>query len=78
MNTTQKFGKRVKIERIMRDWTMEYLAEKANLGTTTIASIERGTNSPTLDTIEKLAKALGFQLHELLIFDDVEKFTRDK
>ena len=78
MNTSQKFGKRIKIERIMRDWTMEYLAEKAELGTTTIASVERGITSPTLDTIEKLASAFGFKIYELLIFDDVEKFTRDK
>ncbi len=76
MNTSQKFGKRIKIERIMRDWTMEQLAEKAGLGTTTIASVEKGLGSPTLDTIEKLAIALDIKLHELLIFDDVEKFAR--
>ena len=76
MNTSQKFGKRIKIERIMRDWTMEQLAEKAGLGTTTIASVEKGNTSPTLETIEKLSIALEFKLHELLIFDDVEKFTR--
>ncbi|MFA7658498.1 MAG: helix-turn-helix transcriptional regulator [Candidatus Gastranaerophilaceae bacterium] len=76
MNTSQKFGKRIKIERIMHDWTMEQLAEKADLGTTTIASVEKGSTSPTLDTIEKLANALNFKIHELLIFDDIEKFTR--
>lgn len=76
MNTSQKFGKRIKIERIMRDWTMEQLAEKAGLGTTTIGQVENGSSSPTLDTIEKLANALGFKIHELLIFDDLEKFTR--
>lgn len=76
MNTSQKFGKRIKIERIMRDWTMEQLAEKAELGTTTIASVEKGLTSPTLDTIEKLAKALEVKLNELLIFDNVEKFVK--
>ncbi len=76
MNTSQKFGKKIKIERIMRDLTMEQLAEKANLGTTTIASVERGISSPTLETIEKLANALGFKMHELLIFDDIDKLTR--
>ena len=76
MNTSQKFGKRVKIERIMRDWTMEQLAEKAGLGTTTISQVENGSGSPTLDTIEKLANGLGLKVHELLIFDDLDKFTR--
>lgn len=76
MNTSQKFGKRIKIERIMRDWTMEKLAERSQLGTTTIANVESGAGSPTLETIEKLANALGFKIHELLIFDDLDKFTR--
>lgn len=76
MNTSQKFGKRIKIERIMRDWTMEQLAEKSDLGTTTIANIESGSTSPTLDTIEKLAKSLNFELYELLNFDNLDKFTK--
>lgn len=78
MNTAQKFGKRIKIERIMRDWTMDKLAEESDLGKTTIANIENGYSSPTLDTIEKLAKSFGFKIHELLIFDDLDKFTRKK
>lgn len=76
MNTSQKFGKRIKIERIMRDWTMEQLAEKARLGTTTIASVEKGISSPTLETIEKLAIAFDIKLNELLIFDEIDKFVR--
>ncbi|MDD3435590.1 MAG: helix-turn-helix transcriptional regulator [Candidatus Gastranaerophilales bacterium] len=78
MNTQQKFGKRIKIERIMRDWTIEKLAEEAGLGTSTIGQVENGSSSPTLDTIEKLAKALDFKIHELLIFDDLDKFARKK
>lgn len=76
MNTSQKFGKRIKIERILRDLTMEQLAEKSDLGTTTIANVESGSTSPTLETIEKLAKSLGFKLHELLNFDNLDKFTK--
>jgi transcriptional regulator with XRE-family HTH domain len=76
MNTSQKFGKRIKIERIMHDWTMEQLAERAGLGTTTIANVESGSSSPNLETIEKLAVSLGFKIHELLIFDDLDKFAR--
>lgn len=75
MNTSQKFGKKVKIERIMRDWTIMQLAEYADLGTTTISEIERGSVSPTLDSVGKLAKAFKIKLHELLIFDEIEKFN---
>jgi len=76
MNTSQKLGKRIKIERIMRDWTMEQLAEKSGLGTTTIANTENGYTSPTLDTIEKLSNGFGIKLTDLLNFDGLEKFNQ--
>ena len=34
-----------------------------------LSSLERGAKSPTLDTLEKLAQALGVSLSELLFFD---------
>jgi transcriptional regulator with XRE-family HTH domain len=67
-----KFGKRIKFERIKLDWSQEILAEKANISRSTITSVERNTSSPTLDVVEKLAKALGYEPHELLIFKDLE------
>jgi transcriptional regulator with XRE-family HTH domain len=67
-----KFGKRIKFERIKRDLTQEQLAEMAKIGRTTITNLERNTSSPTLDVVEKLAKALGYEPHELLIFKDLE------
>jgi len=67
-----KFGKRIKFERIKRDWSQEQLAEYAEIGRTTVASIERNVSSPTLDIVEKLAKALGYEPYKLLIFKDLE------
>ena len=67
-----KFGKRIKFERFKRDWTQEQLAEYADIGRTTVASIERNISSPTLDIVEKLAKALDYEPYELLIFKDLE------
>ncbi len=71
-NLTYKFGKRIKFERIKRDLSQEDLAELANTANTTISAIERGISSPTLDMVEKLAKALGYEPYELLIFKDLE------
>ncbi len=67
-----KFGKRIKFERIKRDWTQEQLADHANIGRTTVANLEKNNSSPTLDIVEKLARALGYEPYELLIFKDLE------
>lgn len=73
LNTlSKKFGIRVKFERIKRNWSQEKLAEEADIGRTTITNLERNTSSPTLDMVEKIAKALGYEPYELLIFKDLE------
>ena len=72
LSLSQKFGKRIKFERIKRDWTQEELAEKANIGRSSLTVLERNISSPTLDTVEKLANALGYEPYELLIFKDLE------
>jgi transcriptional regulator with XRE-family HTH domain len=69
---SKKFGIRVKFERIKRDWSQEQLAEKANVGRTTITNIERSLSSATLDIVEKIAKAFDYEPYELLIFKDLE------
>lgn len=45
---------------------MAELAKRADLYPRTIRNVERGTHKPTLDTIEKLADALGVPVHSLL------------
>ena len=69
---SKKFGIRIKFERIKRNWSQEQLADEAEIGRTTITNIERNFSSPTLDIVEKLAKALGYEPYELLIFKDLE------
>ncbi|MBU0896694.1 MAG: helix-turn-helix transcriptional regulator [Candidatus Omnitrophica bacterium] len=48
--------------------SQEELAEKANIHPTYIEVIERGEQAPTLDTIEKIAKALDIKVKELFAF----------
>ncbi len=69
---SKKFGIRIKFERIKRNWSQEQLAEKADIGRTTVTNIERNLSSPTLDIVEKIAAALGYEPYELLIFKDLE------
>ncbi len=61
-----KFGKRVRDERLQRGLSQEELAEKAELHRTYIGMIERGEKNITLINIGKIAKALAISVDELL------------
>lgn len=67
---TNKFGKKLKMERKKRNLSQFALAELSDLNKNSIGVIERAENSPTLETIEKLAKALNMPITELI---DVSK-----
>lgn len=62
----KKFGMKIKIERIKKDISQEQLAEMADLHRTTLGGIENGKNMPNLETIAKLANALGLSLSEIV------------
>ena len=61
MNKTilEKFGKRVREERLKQNLSQEKLASKASVHRTYIGMIERAEKNITLQNIEKIAKALG-------------------
>lgn len=63
------FGKRLRQLRQMQDMTQEELAEAAGISTSFLGGIERGAKSPTIETIEKLAGALGLTLGEMMSFE---------
>ena len=54
-----KFGKTVKALRLARNWTQEELASRSKLHPTYIGGIERGERNPGLESILKIARALG-------------------
>ena len=68
----RKFATRVRFDRIKRKYSQEKLAELAGIGRSTLTQIEAQTSSPTLDIVEKIASALGFEPYELLIFKNLE------
>lgn len=53
--------------RAERNWSQEDLALEAELHRTFVAHVERGKRNISIDNIEKLAKALRVQLHQLLM-----------
>ncbi len=55
----QKVGKNIKKYRKLRGISQEELADKVKIHYTTLSRIERGESNPPVQTIDKIAKALG-------------------
>lgn len=60
------FGQSVRRHRLALDLSQEALAERADLHRTYVADIERGVRNVSLKNIEKLARALGLTVSDLL------------
>ena len=62
----EKFGKKVRVERLMQGLSQEELAAKAGVHRTYIGMIERAEKNITLMSIEKISNALGVSISKLL------------
>ena len=61
-----KIGDRLRDLRVRRALTQEELADKADVGTNTVARLERNETEPHMSTLRKLAKALDVDPSELV------------
>lgn len=68
------FGAAVRQFREANAWSQEELAEQAGLNRSFIGEIERGTSIASIVTVDKLARALGVRVGNLL---DVTAAARD-
>ena len=70
MSASQKhrrlLGEAVRTKRKKAEFSQERLAEKADLSTVFISRIERGVESPSVDNLLKIAKALGVRVRDLV------------
>jgi transcriptional regulator with XRE-family HTH domain len=64
----KKIGHRIRELRDERKLTQEKLALESELNRAYIGYIERGERRPSVETIEKIAKVLKVDLHELFKF----------
>lgn len=64
----QIFGKRLQELRKNKNLTQVKLAELINTEESHISALERGKHFPTYETLEKIAKALEVEYHELFFF----------
>jgi transcriptional regulator with XRE-family HTH domain len=61
-----RFGANLRKIRLEKGISQESLAELAGLHRTYVSSVERGERNVTLQTVEKLAKALCVSLSKLM------------
>jgi transcriptional regulator with XRE-family HTH domain len=70
MSASQKhrrlLGETVRAKRTKAEFSQEKLAEKADLSTVFISRIERGVESPSVDSLVKIARALGVRVRDLV------------
>ncbi len=59
------FGARIKSLREQKTWTQEFLAEKIEISTNYLSSIERGKENPTFDLLVKLSNGIEVEMWEL-------------
>ncbi len=62
----EKFGQKVREERLKQNLSQEELAAKAGVHRTYIGMIERAEKNITLLNIYKISKALGINISKLL------------
>jgi transcriptional regulator with XRE-family HTH domain len=59
-------GERIRAARIRADLTQERVALAAEIDRPSVVRIEQGQQSPTLDTLIRLAAVIGVPLSELV------------
>lgn len=67
---SRDFGKNLYKYRKQNNLTQLELAERIDVSSDFIGLMERGVNSPSFKTLEKLSEALGVPVYQLFIFED--------
>ncbi len=65
MKAQTQLGMRIRFLRKRLGWSQEDLALEANVNKNYISDLENGRRNPSLDILERIAKALNITLSEL-------------
>lgn len=66
----KRFGERLRALRKLGGYTQQALGSRADLDWKYVGAIERAERNPSLDVIDRLARALGVEIEQLFYFDD--------
>jgi transcriptional regulator with XRE-family HTH domain len=76
-NAKTLLGRRIRYFRNQRGMTQEELGPTAELSAKYLGSIERGEKNPSMDNLEKIARALKVELSELFTFEQETDNSRE-
>ena len=65
-NSAKKLAQNMKRIRLAKQMSQGDICRKLGLDRAYVSNVESGKRNPTLSTIEKIAKALGVEVNELL------------
>ena len=77
-NIKELLSKKIRELRKANKYTQEQLAEKVDIGTPNISYFETGKYSPSIETLEKIAKALDVEIYELYMFQPQKSINEIK
>lgn len=77
MSLIQIFARNVRALRLEKGWTQERLAFEAEVKRAYISEIESAKRNPSLDVVERLAKALEIGAGQLLADEARDSFFRN-
>ncbi len=66
----KKVGLNIRLERIKKGLSQEGLADISGIARSTMGIVERGEQSPSIQTLAKVANALNVDIYKLFIFED--------
>ena len=64
---SKKLGLKIRSFRTELSMTQAQFAKKLKVDTAHLSNLENGNKNPTIDTIEKMAKALGASIEEIIV-----------
>ena len=67
MDAVVLLGLNVRKFRKLRGMTQEQLGLETEMERSYVSDLERGTRNPSVRAVERLARALGVELHQLLM-----------
>jgi transcriptional regulator with XRE-family HTH domain len=70
-------GRRIRTLRTNKKWTQQNLGDAADINYKFLGEIERGRQNPSFTILEKIAAALGVDLHELFRFEHEVQNRKD-
>ena len=76
-NISSQIGNRVRLYRKRKGWTQETLALNSGLNVSFLGDVERGIKKPSIESLEKLLRALEISFQEFFDFETDVKLLKD-